>query len=118
MREVDGLRALQVRVARHRPVEVALGERRAARSIRSRDQPARALGVRAHEHRHVGGDLVVARARGVQLAADGADELGQAPLDRHVDVLVVGCELERAVLELRRHLVEPAEQARRARPRR
>ena len=89
VREVDRLGALEVRVAGHRPVQVALGELhehalevlRACSSVSQR--------VRAREHRHVGGDLVVARARGVQLAADRADDLGQPPLDRHVDVLVV-----------------------------
>ena len=88
VREVDGLRALEVRVAGHRPVEVALGDRDedVCRSCRRSIVPQR---VRAGEHRHVGGDLVVARARRVQLAADGADDLGQPPLDGHVDVLVV-----------------------------
>jgi hypothetical protein len=34
----------------------------------------------------------------VQLAADGAGDLRQATLDRHVDVLVVGQEREAAAL--------------------
>ena len=71
------------------------------------DRPQR---VRAREHRHVGRDLVVARAGGVQLAADRAGDLGQPPLDRHVDVLVVGPERELARVELRLDAVEPAEQ--------
>ena len=37
----------------------------------------------------------------MELAADRPDELGQPPLDRHVDVDVVGVERERAALELR-----------------
>ena len=78
------------------------GARRAARctlcrccSLRKRLQR-----VRAREHGDVGRDLVVARARGVQLAADGAGDLRQPPLDRHVDVLVLVVEPERAAVEL------------------
>ena len=43
----------------------------------------------------VGGDLVVAAAAGVELAAGRAGELGDAALDRGVDVLVARDELER-----------------------
>ena len=73
------------------------GARRAATSTLCRplQRLERPQGVRAREHRHVGGDLVVARARGVQLAADRADDLRQPALDRHVDVLVVVVEAER-----------------------
>ena len=39
-------------------------------------------------HAHVEHDLVVAAARGVQVTAGGADDLGQSPLDGRVDVLV------------------------------
>ena len=46
----------------------------------------------------------------MQLAADRPDDLGQPPLDRHVDVLVVVAERERAAVELRLHALEPAEQ--------
>jgi hypothetical protein len=64
--------------------------------------------VGAHEHRHVGGHLVVARAGGVQLAPHGPHELGQAALDRHVDVLVVGPDLEPVLLDLLAHLPQAA----------
>ena len=40
------------------------------------------------DHRHVGGDLVVAGAAGVELAGQRPDLLAEQPLDRHVDVLV------------------------------
>ena len=43
---------------------------------------------------HVRRDLVVARAAGVQLPAEGADELGQPALVGGVDVLVVGLDFE------------------------
>ena len=110
MGQVDGLGALEVRVAGHRPVEVrsascdehALQVLRGARRVVER--------VRAGEHRHVGGDLVVARARGVQLAADRAGDLGEPPLDRHVDVLVVASEREVALVELALDRVEAREQ--------
>ena len=61
--EVDRLGALQVRVAGHRPVGVALGERRAARSISAASSSTARARALAHEERQVGGDLVVARAR-------------------------------------------------------
>ena len=54
------------------------------------DAPSTRRGAASRgEQRDVGRDLVVARARGVQLAADRPGELGEPPLDRHVDVLVV-----------------------------
>ena len=109
MREVDRLGALEVRVARHRPVEMALGELD-ERGAQRGDPGERGVRVGAREQDEVGGDLVVARARGVELAADGADEVGQPPLDRHVDVDVVGRERERPGLELGRDLVEPAQE--------
>ena len=89
VREVDGLGALEVRVARHRPVQVRLGElhERLHQVAAAASVALEAVG--AHEHRHVGGHLVVARAGGVELAAHRADDLGEPPLDRHVDVLVV-----------------------------
>ena len=69
MAEVDRLGALEVRVAGHRPVQVALGgvDQNGSQRVQLLDAPAR---LRAHEHRHVRGDLVVAAAGGVQLAAE------------------------------------------------
>ena len=64
----------------------------------------------AGEERDVGGDLVVARARRVQLAAGRPGELGHPPLDGHVDVLVVGEEREPPLRELGLHRVERREQ--------
>jgi hypothetical protein len=66
--------------------------------------------VRAREHRHVGGDLVVARAGGVQAASRRADDLGQAPLHDRVDVLVGVEQLDLARLELLLDAVKAAEQ--------
>ena len=109
MREIDRLRALQVRVAGHRPVQVRLGDAHDHRLqvLQRLDRPQR---VGAREHRHVGGDLVVARARRVELAADRADDLGQPPLDGHVDVLVGVEEPELVGVELGLDAIEPVEQ--------
>ena len=108
--EVDRLGALEVSVAGQRPVEVLLG----ARQQHARSPPPRAsagdVRLRTHVHRHVGRDLVVARARRVQRAADRPDELGQAPLDRHVDVFVAVREGERPARELGLDRVEAREQ--------
>ena len=107
VRQIHGLCALEVGVSGHRPVEVPLGE--IDDHVEQVEQgPAVAVGVSADEHGHVGGHLVVARAGGVELAAHGADELGEAALDRHVDVLVVRVDLEAVVFDLRAHLPQAA----------
>ncbi len=87
MAEVHRLRTLQVRVAGHRPVEVLLGAAQQARHQLT-DRSLRHARALARVQREVGHHLVVARARGMQLAADRAHELGQAPLDRHVDIFI------------------------------
>jgi hypothetical protein len=58
----------------------------------------------------VGGDLVVAAAAGVELAARGADQLGEAALHRGVDVLVSGREGEGAGVQLARDFGETVQQ--------
>ena len=109
MAEVDGLGALQVRVAGHRPVEVRLGDvDERGHQVAARSTAAQR--VRAREHRHVGRHLVVARAGGVQPPADRPDDLGQPALDRHVDVLVVAANGNAPVAQLGLDRVEAAEQ--------
>src|SRR5262249_13256557 len=54
---------------------------------------------------------VVAAAAGVQLPAERADQLRQAALDRHVDVLVALPEVEAAAVELREHAAQPRVEA-------
>ncbi len=105
MREVDGLRALQVRVPRQRPIEVALRdvEQRAGERL---DLIGESHRVIADVEREVSRDLVVARSAGVDLAAARASELRDAALDRHVDVDIVGAEREAALGELLLDLVE------------
>ena len=51
-------------------------------------------------------DLVVAAAAGVELGAGRARQLGHAPFDGGVDVLVAGLERKRALPELLPHAVE------------
>jgi len=109
VRQIDGLRALEVRVPGHRPVDVRVGDVE-QRVLKVADRVPAAQRVGSHEQRHVGGDLVVARARGVQLAADGAGELRDATLDRHVDVLVCWREREATVIELTLDLVQRPQQ--------
>ena len=81
--ERDRDRALEVRVARHRRVGLLLG----AVEDRGRERAQRLVGLGARVgdvEPERGRDLVVARAAGVDLAADVAEQ----PLDRRVDVLV------------------------------
>ena len=107
--EVDRLRPLEMRVARHRPVGVALREVR-ERAHQLAQAPPRTLGLLAHEQRHVRRHLVVARPRGVELASYRPGDLGQPALDRHVDVLVPRVEGKRPGLELGGDRVEAAQQ--------
>ncbi len=65
-----------------------------------------------------GGHLVVAAPPGVQLGAHVADQLGHAPLNRSVDVLVARGEGEHAAVELLFDHVERVDAARRPRRRR
>ena len=107
--EVDRLGALQMGVARHAPVAVRLGQ--GADPLEDvAEQADRVAGGIGDEHRQVGRDLIVARAAGVDLAADPAGDLGQPPLDRHVDVLVGVLEGEALPLELGGDLVEAVAQ--------
>ncbi len=106
--EVDRLGALQVGVAGHRPVAVRFGLLQQPGHRRAR-QIDRAQRVRLDDHRHVGRDLVVARAAGVQLAGERADLLAEQALDRHVDVLVGVLELEAVGADPLAHPVEPGD---------
>ena len=95
MGEQHRLRRLDVgRPGQHRGA-LALGERDERpleveqRAVQSVDRPA-------EPQPKVGGDLVVARAAGVQLAGDGSDPVGQRRLEVEVDVLERGVPLDRA----------------------
>ena len=89
VREVDRLGALEVRVAGQRPVEVALGQLDAASPSASRSARACASAwARTNSATSVATWSLRERAV-CSLPPTGAGELGQPPLDRHVDVLVV-----------------------------
>ena len=96
--EVDRLGALEVGVAGHRPVAVALGEAEDPAHHRAAELD-RAQRVRLDDHRDVGRDLVVARAAGVELAGQRPDLGLEQALDRHVDVLVGLLEFEPALAD-------------------
>jgi hypothetical protein len=84
---------LQVRVAGHEVV--ALPVSALNHDADERAQACLNLLDFVHEPEpHVGRDLVVARAARVQLAAEWADDLAQAPLVRGVDVFVVRLRFE------------------------
>ena len=93
------LRGLQMGEAGHR----VGGMRRGAVGQRAhhvgdlRRQPVDRV---AHPQAEIGGDLVVAAARGVQAPAGLADALGQPRLDVHVDVFERRVEGEASGLDL------------------
>ena len=79
------------------------------RSPQAGDPIDRVVRVRPHEHRNVGGDLVVARACGAPAGPPPGPTISvNPPLDRHVDVLVAVRERERAVERLCAHLLQTA----------
>ena len=87
---------------------------RAARSASSRHERRELADERdplvAYVQPEVERDLIVARSRRVKARRDGADALAELRLDGHVDVLLVGGELQRA----RARLVVERRAARRA----
>ena len=85
MGEEDGLGALEVRVAGHDVVAVGFGLGEECFDPVEEAAGGRVDGV-ADEEAHVGGDLFVARAAGVELEGEGADLFGELELDEVVDV--------------------------------
>ena len=83
------LRDLQVRETRHDGVGVLVGEFD-QRELRRLDQTGDLVDRRAQIQPHIGRDLVVARARGVQPLAGIADQRGEPPFDVGVHVFEVG----------------------------
>ena len=109
MAEEQRLSLLQVGVTGHQHVQVSL-----SLVDYGRLQPGQRLVQRVHLGQHeqaqVGGDLVVARATGVQLAGHRADQFGQAPLDCRVDVFVAGLEGKGTGLKLDPYLLQAGDQ--------
>ena len=98
--EQHGLRALQVRVAGHHRLRLAIREVDQRASQRPQARGGLVAGG-AHEHPQIGRHLVVARARGVQPPRRFADAFGEGGLDVEVDVLAILAELEAPGLDLR-----------------
>ncbi len=99
MRERDRLRALQMRVARHDGFNVASREadERSAQFADDRDHLAQFV---AQIKPEVECHLIVARARGMQLAPRVADLRDQAPLDREMNILVADIESKASGIDL------------------
>ena len=96
-----GLRRLKVGVAGHQDVDLGFGALDGGADEISQGGVQRS-DLPLQPQPHVGGDLVVAAAAGVELACGRADPLGQPALDVAVDVLVarggerrgrIGCDL-------------------------
>ena len=87
VRPANGLRRLKVRVAGHEDVRLGGGALRSDGHERAH-LLAELRALVAQVQPQVGHHLVVARAAGVHLAANGADELGEPALVGGVDVLV------------------------------
>ena len=99
MAEGDRLRRLQMGEARHHGFGVRkrlLGERALIVGKRC----VNAVDRIAHPELEIGGDLVVARARGVQPPGGRPDQFGQPVLDIHVNVLERALEGKFAGLDL------------------
>jgi hypothetical protein len=86
MAERDRLRGLQVGEARHHAVGMLLGAVDQHALEVSRGSIEFGKGG-PHPHAKIGRDLIVARARGVQSPRRRPDQLAQAMLHMHVDVL-------------------------------
>ena len=109
----DGLRLLQMCVSWHEDVDFGVGALH--RGANELDEVAlQRTQLLAEPQPHVGGDLLVAAAARVQLAADVlADDLAEAALVGRVDVLVVVLDDERVggpfLLDLREALFDGRE---------
>jgi hypothetical protein len=99
MAEGHRLRRLQMREARHhgrRVIERLHGER----PLIIRERSVDAVDRIADPQPEVGGDLIVARARGMQPSGSRPDQFVEPALDVHMDVLERALELEFARFDL------------------
>ena len=88
VREINGLRALQVRVAGNEHIGVFFTERNEC-ALQVNDFAEQQDDFIAQPEAHIEGDLVIARAGGVKFCA-GGNAPGQLGLDVHVDVFEFG----------------------------
>ena len=105
MAEGDRLRRLQMGEAGHdhgRAVQRTRGER----ALQLGDLGQHGVDRVAHPEAEIDGDLVVARARGVQPPGRRADDLGQAAFDVHMDVFERARERKRSCLDFASDLGE------------
>ncbi len=105
--EAHRLRHLQVGEAGHDHVGVLLGEVQ-QRLLQVGQQLGDQVDLAAQPQPHVGGDLVVAAAAGVQALAGIAHQLGQARLDVQVHVFEVELPVEGAGFDLAAICAMPA----------
>ncbi len=96
--EAHRLRHLQVGEAGQDDLDVLLGDVE-QRLLQVDQQAADQVDLAAQPQAHVGGDLVVAAAAGVQALARVADQLGQARLDVQVHVFQIELPVELAGLD-------------------
>ena len=107
MAEGDRLRRLQMREARHDGGRMRLGL--SCQGELQRRQPlVDGIDRIAHIEPEIGGDLIVPRARRVQPPRRRPDEIGEAALDIHMNVLERARERKRAPLDLGENLIEAA----------
>ncbi len=105
--KADWLRDLQMREARHHRIDFPFGQI---------DQPSaqpgeflqNAVNRAAQVQTHIGGDLIVARAAGVQLFADFANAVNQPRLDVHVNIFKCDDPRKIAPFNVEQNVVQPA----------
>ena len=106
VREEDRLRTLQVRIARHDHVGIAL-RRLDKRTLQIGNAAEHGERLAAHIEVRVERDLIVAATRRVQPAARLADRVGQTLLDVHVDVFERDRKVEVAALDVLQNVAQP-----------
>ena len=99
MAEGDRLRRLQMGEARHHGAGM-LQRFFGKRALVGRQRGVDPVDGVAHPEPEIGGDLIVARARGVQPPGGRPDQVAEPPLDIHMNVLERALEIELAGLDL------------------
>src|SRR5487761_1412459 len=107
MRKRDRLRSLQVRIARHHGFNMA-ARKTDERGSQFTDDPYHLAQFVTQVEAKVERDLVVARARGMQLAPSVADLRDQPALDCEMNILVADIEAKASGVDLALNFLEPA----------
>ncbi len=103
-----GWATCKMREAGQDGVGLALGQIQ-QRLLETQDGGADGVDLVAQPEPHVGGDLIIARASGVQLLAGIADVRGEGRLHVHVDILQRNRPDELAGIDARAHRLQPAD---------